>query len=78
MSTAEAVSVYYQALCHAWYYGSETIEPEVLTEGLLGAVCKENKDDLDKLRGYFKIAAKEKSKDGELWKRYLATAKLLK
>ena len=78
MSTAEAVSVYYQALCHAWYYGSDRIEPAVLTEGLLGAVCKENKDDLQKLRGYFKTAAKEKSKDGDLWKEYLDTANLLK
>jgi len=78
MSTAEAVSVYYQALCHAWYYGSGRIEPAVLTEGLLGAVCKENKDDLGKLRGYFKTVSKEKSKNGELWKEYTETAKLLK
>ena len=78
MSTAEAVSVYFQALCHAWYYGNGRIEPAVLTEGLLGAVCKENKDDLVKLRGYFKTAAKEESKAGELWKRYIESAKELK
>ena len=78
MSTAEAVSVYYQALCHAWYYGRGRIEPSVLTEGLLGAVCKENKDDLGKLRGYFKTISNEKSKSGELWKEYTETAKLLK
>ncbi|SDB04260.1 AAA domain (dynein-related subfamily) [Ruminococcaceae bacterium FB2012] len=78
MSTAEAVSVFFQALCHAWYYGSGRIEPAVLTEGLLGAVCKENKDDLGKLRGYFKTAAKEKSKAGELWKAYIDSAKELK
>ncbi len=78
MSTAEAVSVYYQALCHAWYYGSGRIEPAVLTQSLLGAVCKENRDDLEKLRGYFRTASKEQSKAGELWKEYLSCAKLLK
>jgi hypothetical protein len=70
--------VYYQALCHAWYYGSGRIEPAVLTEGLLGAVCKENKDDLEKLRSYFKTVSKEKSKAGDLWNEYIKTANQLR
>ena len=37
-----------------------------------------NQDDLGKLRGYFKTAAKEKSKAGELWKAYIDSAKELK
>jgi hypothetical protein len=78
MSTAEAVSVYYQALCHSWYYGNGRIEPALLTEGLLGAVCKENKDDLEKLRAYFRTVSKEKSKAGDLWKEYIKTADLLR
>lgn len=78
MSTAEAVSVYYQALCHSWYYGNGKIAPAILTEGLLGAVCKENKDDLEKLRAYFRTVSKEKSKSGDLWKEYIKTADQLR
>lgn len=78
MSTAEAVSVYYQTISHAWYYGDGKIDLSVMTENLLGAVCKENKDDLEKLKAYFRTVAKEKSKVGGLWKKYSETAKLLK
>ena len=78
MSTAEAVSVYFQTLSHAWYYGDSRFDLGVMTENLLGAVCKENKDDLEKLRAYFRTASKDKSKEGELWKKYLSSSKLLK
>lgn len=77
MSTAEAVSVYFQTLSHAWYYGGGRIEPAVLTQSLVGAVCKENKDDLGKLRAYFNTVSKEESKAGGLWKEYLNSSKLL-
>ena len=46
MSTAEAVSVYYQTISHSWYFGDGKTDMGLLTENLLGAVCKENKDDL--------------------------------
>lgn len=79
MSTAEAVSVYFQTLCHAWYYGNGSMELPVLTENLLGAVCKENMDDLEKLKGYFHTAVKAKSKqEGGIWKAYYETAGFLK
>ena len=78
MSTAEAVSVYFQTVSHAWYYGASRPDPAVLTENLIGAVCKENKDDLEKLRAYFRTASKEKSKAGAVWKEYLGSSKLLK
>ncbi len=79
MSTAEAVSVFYQTMCHAWYYGDRHIAPSVLTENLMGAVCKENKDDLEKLKSYFRTAVQRKGdKAGGLWKEYALTAKLLK
>ncbi|MBR2087626.1 MAG: AAA family ATPase, partial [Oscillospiraceae bacterium] len=78
MSTAEAVSVYYQTLCHAWYYGNGKMELSVLTENLLGAVCKENRDDLGKLKGYFQTAVKAKAaKEGGAWNEYYKTAKHL-
>ena len=49
-----------------------------MTESLLGAVCKENKDDLEKLKSYFRTVVKEKGKGNGLWKKYSETAKLLK
>lgn len=78
MSTAEAVSVYYQTISHAWYYGDGKIDLGVMTESLLGAVCKENKDDLEKLKAYFRTVFKEKGKGNGLWKKYSETARLLK
>ena len=78
MRTAEAVSVYYQPISHAWYYGDGKVDLGVMTENLLGAVCKENKDDLEKLKAYFRIIAKEKGKVGGLWKKYSETSSLLK
>lgn len=79
MSTAEAVSVYYQTLSHAWYYGNAKVDMKIMTENLLGAVCKENKDDLEKLKAYFRTSVKNKSsKVGGLWKEYYSAAKVLK
>lgn len=79
MSTAEAVSVYYQTLSHAWYYNDGKIDLNIMTENLLSAVCKENKDDLEKLKSYFRTSVKKKSaKVGGIWKDYLNTAKHLK
>lgn len=60
MSTAEAVSVFYQTMSSAYYYGDGKTDLKELTQNLLGAVCKENKDDLEKLKSYFRIAVKEK------------------
>ena len=40
---------------------TEKLISKKLTQNLLGAVCKENKDDLEKLKSYFRIAVKEKS-----------------
>ena len=79
MSTAEAVSVYYQTLSHAWYYGDGKIDMKVMAENLLGAVCKENKDDLQKLKSYFRTSVKKKSeKVGGAWTEYYKAAKFLK
>jgi hypothetical protein len=78
MSTAEAVSVYFQTLSHAWYYDDSRFDLGILTEILVGAVCKENREDLAKLRAYFRTASKDKTKEGGLWKTYLSSSKLLK
>ena len=50
MSTAEAVSVYYQTMMTAYYYGDAHMDIGCLVQNLMGAVQKENKDDLEKLR----------------------------
>ncbi len=79
MSTAEAVSVFFQAFSHAWYYGDGRMDLRILTETLLGAVCKEQQDDLEKLKGYFNTAVKAKSsREGGIWKAYYETRTFLK
>ena len=68
MSTAEAVSVYYQSALDAEYYGSGRISMNKLTENLLGVVLKENRDDLPKLKEYYTGAVKLRAdKYGGIW-----------
>lgn len=69
MSTAEAVSVYYQSALSACYYGNGEIDMKTLTENLLGSVMKENKDDLPKLKDYYNGSVKIKAeRSGGLWR----------
>ena len=78
MSTAEAVSVFYQTLSNAWYY-EEKISLAELTQNLNNAVCKDTKDDLEKLKAYFNTVVKFKSeKLGGIWKEFYETKKYLK
>ena len=79
MSTAEAVSVYYQAMITGYYYGDGTLSMDSLVQNLVGAVSKENKDDLEKVKGYFNTVIKDKSsKEGGLWKEYYEARKWLR
>ena len=50
MSTAEAVSVYYQTMMNAYYYGDGHMEMDCMVQNLVGAVQKESREDLEKLR----------------------------
>ena len=78
MSTAEAVSVYYQTLSNAWYY-EEKINLAELTQNLNNAVCKDTKDDLERLKAYFNTVIKFKAeKLGGIWKEFYDTKKYLK
>lgn len=71
MSTAEAVSVYYQSALDAYYYGDGTVSMRSLVQNLLGAVMKENKDDLPKLKDYFNGVVRLKAeRQGGRWKEY--------
>jgi MoxR-like ATPase len=63
MSTAEAVSVAFQAALDAFYYGSRTLSPEHVGRHLVGAVIKDNPDDLKKLKHYFDIVVRQRSND---------------
>ena len=78
MSTAEAVSVYYQTMMSAYYYGDSVISMDAMVQNLVGAVVKENKDDLPKIRSYFQTVIRDKSqKEGDIWKAYYEAKKYL-
>ncbi|MBQ8134036.1 MAG: AAA family ATPase [Clostridia bacterium] len=79
MSTAEAVSVFYQTMSNAWYYEENKLSLADLTQNLNNAVCKDTKDDLEKLKGYFNTVIKSKSeKVGGIWTEFYETRKYLK
>ena len=79
MSTAEAISVYYQTLMGAWYYGDGTMEAESLVDNLVGAVAKESNEDLDKIANYFSTVVREKARrEGGAWKQYYEARSRLK
>lgn len=79
MSTAEAVSVYYQTMLTGYYYGDGHPDVDCLVQNLCGAVLKEDKEDLEKVKGYFGTVIKDKSdKEGGLWKQYYEARKWLK
>lgn len=79
MSTAEAVSVYYQSALDAYYYGDGNVSMRSLVQNLMGAVMKENKDDLPKLKEYFNGVIRLKAeKSGGRWKEFYESRNWLK
>ncbi len=79
MSTAEAVSVYYQTLSNAWYYEYPKIRIDDLAQNITNAVCKDTRDDLEKLKAYFNTVVKQRAeKAGGLWKEFYSAKKYLK
>lgn len=79
MSTAEAVSVYYQSALDAYYYGDGSISMRSLVQNLMGAIMKENKDDLPKLKDYFNGVIRIKAeRNGGKWKEYYESRTSLK
>lgn len=78
MSTAEAVSVYYQTAMNSYYYEEGPVTPGKLVPNIKGAVLKENKDDLAKLKNYFNTVVKRRAeKEGRLWMDYYEARKNL-
>lgn len=79
MSTAEAVSVYYQTMMAGYYYGDASMDMDHLVQNLVGAIAKENRDDLEKVKSYFHTVIKDKKdKEGGLWNRYYEARRWLK
>lgn len=78
MSTAEAVSVYYQTMLSSYYYGEGKISMSQMTENLAGAAIKENKEDAGKIRSYFHSVVKDRAeREGGLWMEYYQAGKRL-
>ncbi len=79
MSTAEAVSVYFQSAINAYYYGEERITMDRLVQNMIGSVFKENKDDIDKFKNYFSVIVKKRnSGNKKLWEDYYTAKKWIK
>lgn len=79
MSTAEAVSVFYQTMITAYYYDGGEVSVDCLVQNLLGAIVKEDGDSLEKVKNYFNTVIKDKSgKEGGLWTSYYEARKWLK
>lgn len=79
MSTAEAVSVYYQTMMSGYYYGDAKIDMDNLVQNLIGAIAKENRDDLEKVHSYFNTVVRDKhNKEGGLWSKYYEARKWLR
>lgn len=65
ISTAEAVSVLMSAGIEARYYGDGAVTPEGVVRHLGGTVFKDSRDDLAKLRQYFKVVVKRRADAGD-------------
>jgi MoxR-like ATPase len=78
MSTAEAVSVYYQSAMNAFYYNEDKINMDKLVQNMLGTVLKDNKDDIHKLKNYFSVIVKRRSEKDKLWSDFYTGKKWIK
>jgi len=67
MSTAEAVSLYYQSALTAYYYGGG-VTMDALTQNIKAAVLKESRDDLPRLKNYWNTVVKARAVGSKLWK----------
>jgi MoxR-like ATPase len=65
MSTAEAVAVAMSAGLDAYYYGDKRLSPREIGRHLAGAVLKDSRDDVQKLKQYFNVVVARRAKDGK-------------
>ncbi len=79
MSTAEAVSVYYQTMISAYYYEDGNINLDELVSNLSSAAAKENTDDLVCLKNYFNTIVKNRgANEDNIWTKLFQKKKFIK
>ena len=79
MSTAERYLSIIRPCFRRNYYGDSHMDMGCLVQNLVGAVQKENSDDLEKLRGYFQTVVRDRGgKEGGLWNSYYEARKYLR
>jgi len=78
MSTAEAVAVSHSAALDAAYFGNGRMESGHVARQLLGTVLKDNPDDLKKLKHYFDVVVKARSKGNKTWQQFYEARKWLR
>ena len=79
MSTAEAVSVYYQTALTGFYYEDGKVDIDTLAQNMMGAIVKENRDDIAKVKAYFNSVVKNRSKSqGGIWEGFYEARKWIK
>lgn len=79
MSTADAVSVYYQTMLSSYFYGKKEIAIDDLVYNISTTISKENVEDLQVLKGYFNTVIKQRASEGEgLWKKIYQKKSLIK
>jgi MoxR-like ATPase len=72
LSTAEAISVLFNSGILAQSFGAGKVTPDDVTRSLIGAIAKENIDDVKVLREYVETAAKGRPSP---WKELVASAR---
>lgn len=77
MSTAEAVSLYYQSALSAYYYDGE-ITMDTLAQNIRATVLKESTDDLPRLKNYWNTIVKARGEKNKLWKQLYEARKWIR
>ena len=77
MSTAEAVSLYYQSALTAYYYDGP-ITMDNLAQNIKAAVLKESRDDLPRLKNYWNTVVKNRGDKDKLWKQFSEARKWIR
>ncbi|HEX2954557.1 MAG TPA: AAA family ATPase [Bacillota bacterium] len=77
MSTAEAIAVGFSACLDASYFGNGNLESAQIAKQLVGTVLKDNPEDAKKLRHYFDVVVKARSRKNHHWKSYYDARKWL-
>ena len=70
MSTAEAVAVAFAAGLEACYLGDGRLRGEHLARQLVGTVLKDSAEDAKKVRQYFDVVVKNRTKRSDHWKAF--------